>query len=108
MKSKHETYAALTAILTMVYLLTAAFNFWAHQILLGMICLLGGWGICVIGCFYYGAHYGIDLAYEPAEECMEQAARLVEELNEVCIKNRVEEVRSNIRLEAGARDGEQM
>ena len=42
MKSKHETYAALTAILTMVYLLTAAFNFWAHQILLGMICLLGG------------------------------------------------------------------
>lgn len=61
---RDKRFAAAWAVMGLLYLMIAAFNFKAGQLLFAVPTMLLGWGMCAVGCFYYGARYGINRSFD--------------------------------------------
>lgn len=78
--NKNKKYAISWAILLLAYLGIAAWNFWMHQLLAGIIILLGGWALGISNVFTHAALYGLDLVLEDALEILRSDRKHMEDL----------------------------
>lgn len=78
--NKNKKYAISWAILLLAYFGIAAWNFWMHQLLAGIIILLGGWALGVSNVFTHAALYGLDLVLEDALEILRSDRKQMEDL----------------------------
>lgn len=72
-----KKYALAWALIGLLYLGIAAFNFRVNQTAFGSLLLLIGWGVTAGGCFYHGAKYGVNRAFDAAESCLQEAESLL-------------------------------
>lgn len=56
--------AAVYAVVGLVVLLLAAWNFWLRQAALGVLVLVVGWGCLAVNSFLLGARYGLNRAFD--------------------------------------------
>ena len=74
---KDKRFAAAWAAVGLLYLVIAAFNFLVGQMLFAVPTMLVGWGMCAVGCFHYGARYGINKAFDQVMEVLESADEIL-------------------------------
>lgn len=74
---KDKWFAAAWAAVGLLYLMIAAFNFLVGQMLFAVPTMLVGWGMCAGGCFYYGARFGINKAFDQVMEVLESADEIL-------------------------------
>lgn len=74
---KDKRFAAAWAAVGLLYLVIAAFNFLVGQMLFAVPTMLVGWGMCAGGCFYYGARFGINKAFDQVMEVLESADEIL-------------------------------
>lgn len=74
---KDKRFAAAWAAVGLVYLMIAAFDFLVGQMLFAVPTMLVGWGMCAVGCFHYGARYGINKAFDQVMEVLESADEIL-------------------------------
>lgn len=74
---KEKRFAAAWAAVGLLYLVIAAFNFKVGQLLFAVPTMLVGWGMCAGGCFYYGARFGINKAFDQVMEVLESADEIL-------------------------------
>lgn len=60
----NKKYAIAWALLMLAFLGIASLNFWQHQMVPGIIILVGGWAMCIIQVFDYGALHAYEVVME--------------------------------------------
>ena len=75
--NKDKRFTAAWAAVGLLYLVIAAFNFLVGQMLFAVPTMLVGWGMCAGGCFYYGARFGINKAFDQVMEVLESADEIL-------------------------------
>ena len=60
----NKRYAIAWALLMLAFLGIASLNFWQHRMVPGIIILVGGWAMCIIQVFDYGALHAYELVME--------------------------------------------
>ena len=69
--SEKQKSAIIWAIGELVWLCVAAWNFWCHQMLVGVLALIAGWLWGSMNIYLDGFDDGVDACYEDADELME-------------------------------------
>ena len=75
--NKDKRFTAAWAAVGLLYMMIAAFNFKVGQLLFAVPTMLVGWGMCAGGCFYYGARFGINKAFDQVMEVLESADEIL-------------------------------
>lgn len=85
---KDKQLAAAWAVMGLLYLMIAAYNFKVGQMLFAVPTMLAGWGMCAVGCFHYGARFGINKSFDQVMEVLESADKILNkaELTAQCMR----------------------
>lgn len=70
---KDKWFAVAWAMVGLLYLGVAAFNFRVEQMAFAVPTMLLGWAACSVGNFFYGARYGINRAFDEVMSCLQSA-----------------------------------
>lgn len=100
--SGNRKLAIWWAIGELVWLAVAAFNFWWHQAVLGVLVLLVGWIWGSVNIFARGFEDGVDASYEDVDDLLSRARILTHRLEGLVSKLTVDDEAPEPDVLAGA------